>query len=60
MGQKLGVPDLHSADVQKKSEAEIESIIAKGKNKMPAYEGKLTPEQISQVAAFVKTVSAQH
>jgi putative Mn2+ efflux pump MntP len=32
-----GVPDLDSADVQEKSEAEVESIIAKGKNKMPAY-----------------------
>ena len=60
MGKKIGVPDLDSADVQETSEAEVESIIAKGKNKMPDYEGKLTPEQISQVSAFIKTLSAQH
>ena len=60
MGQKFSIPDLHSADVQKKSAEEIGGIIAKGKNKMPAYEGKLTPEQISQISAFIKTLSAQH
>ena len=60
VGQKFNIPDLHSADVQKKSAEEIGGIIAKGKNKMPAYEGKLTAEQISQVSVFIKALSAQH
>ncbi|HLH07658.1 MAG TPA: c-type cytochrome [Terriglobales bacterium] len=60
MGQKFNIPDLHSADVQKKSASELAAIVTKGKNKMPAYEGKLTPEQISQVSAFIKSLRAQH
>jgi cytochrome c len=37
MGEKLKIPDLHSAQVQKKSDAELKSIIGKDKDKMPAY-----------------------
>ncbi|HYL84971.1 MAG TPA: cytochrome c [Candidatus Angelobacter sp.] len=54
MGEKLKVPDLHSADVQKKSDADLKAIIAKGKDKMPAYETKLSGEQIDKLVAFIR------
>lgn len=54
MGEKLNIRDLHSAEVQKQTDAELSQIVNKGKNKMPAYEGKLTKEQIDQVVAFVR------
>jgi mono/diheme cytochrome c family protein len=54
MGEKLNIRDLHSADVQKQTDAELVAIVTKGKNKMPAYEGKLTKEQIDQLVAFVR------
>jgi cytochrome c6 len=54
MGQKLNIRDLHSAEVQKQSDAELAQIVTKGKNKMPAYDGKLTKEQIDQVVAFIR------
>jgi cytochrome c6 len=54
MGQKLNIRDLHSAEVQKQSDAELAQIVTKGKNKMPAYEGKLTKEQIEQVVAYIR------
>ena len=55
MGQALKIPDLHSEDVQKLSDAELTQIITKGKNKMPAYETKLSKEQISQLVGFVRS-----
>jgi mono/diheme cytochrome c family protein len=55
MGQKMGARDLGSADVQKLSDAELTTITAKGKNKMPAYEGKLTPDQIKVLVAQMRT-----
>ena len=41
-------------EVQKQSAAELTQTIAKGKNKMPAYDGKLTKDEIAQLAAYVK------
>lgn len=60
MGEKLKIPDLQSADVQKKSEADLKAVIAKGKDKMPAYEGKLSKEQIDSVAAFIRDLGKKH
>ena len=54
MGKKLNVRDLGSPEVQKQTDAELTTIISKGKNKMPASEGKLTAEQIGQVLAHIR------
>ena len=60
MAKKLGVRNLSSADVQGQSDAQIIDIIAKGKNKMPAFDGKLTKEQIGQVVAYVRELGKKH
>jgi cytochrome c6 len=54
MGEKLKIPDLHSADVQKKTDADLKGMIAKGKDKMPAYEGKLSKEQVDLLVGFIR------
>jgi mono/diheme cytochrome c family protein len=54
MGEKLKIPDLHSTDVQKKTDADLKGMIAKGKDKMPAYEGKLSKEQIDLLVGFIR------
>ncbi len=57
MGKTLKVRDLSSADVQKQSDADLTAIITKGKNKMPAYEGKLKPEEIKGLVAYVRSLA---
>ena len=54
MGQTLKVPDLRSDIVQKKNNAELKATITKGKNKMPAFDGKLTDEQIHSIVKYVR------
>jgi cytochrome c6 len=54
MGKKLNVRDLGSPEVQKQTDAELTTIISKGKGKMPPFEGKLTAEQIGQVVAQIR------
>jgi cytochrome c6 len=54
MGKKLNVRDLGSPEVQKQTDAELTTIISKGKGKMPPFEGKLTAEQIGQVLAHIR------
>ncbi len=50
MGKKMNVPDLTQA---KLAEPEAEKVITDGKGKMTAYKGKLSPEQIKSLAAYV-------
>lgn len=57
MGQALKVADLRSDDVQKMEGAALEGIVSKGKNKMPAYEGKLTKEQIDKLVAYIRSLA---
>lgn len=60
MGQKLNIPDLHSADVQKKSDADLTTIIVKGKNKMPSYETKLTKAEIDCLVGYIRDLAKKH
>ena len=53
MGQKMGVRDFSSPDVQKETDADLTGIITKGKGKMPAYEGKLKDSEIKDLVAYV-------
>jgi cytochrome c6 len=56
MGKNLKLRDLGSAEVQKQTDAELTTVIDKGKGKMPAYDGKLTKEQVSDVVKFIRTL----
>jgi cytochrome c6 len=56
MGKNLKIRDLGAADVQKQSDADLEGVIGKGKGKMPAYDGKLTKEQISDLVKYIRTL----
>jgi mono/diheme cytochrome c family protein len=60
MGKKLAARDLTSADVQKQSDAELTEVVTKGKNKMPAYETKLSKEQIVHLVAYIREIGKKH
>lgn len=56
-GQKMGVKDFHSPEVQKQTDAELIKITKEGKGtKMPKYEGKLTDDQIKDLVKFIRTL----
>lgn len=55
-GKAMKVKDLASDEVQKQSDAELTSIITKGKKPMPGYEGKLTPEQIAGIVKYIRAL----
>lgn len=54
IGLKMGAHDFTSADVQKQTDAQLTEIITKGKNKMPAYEGKLKDTEIKDLVVFIR------
>src|SRR5436190_19227938 len=53
-GKKFEAHDFHSADVQKKSDAELIKITTDGQKKMPSYKDKLSAEQIKDLVAYVR------
>ena len=54
IGKKLGARDFQDPDVVEMTEEEIVQITTNGKNKMPAYKGKLTDKQITELAKYIK------
>jgi cytochrome c6 len=59
MGKTLKIRDFHSADVQKQTDADLKTVVTKGKGKMPAFNGKLTGEQIDQLVGFIREMGKQ-
>lgn len=56
IGKKMGVRDFHSPEVAKMKDAELIEVTTKGKAKMPAYENKLTAEQIKDLVKYLRTL----
>lgn len=54
MGQKLNIRDLHSAEVQKLSDADLSHSIAQGKGKMPGFGKTLNEDQIKVLIAHIR------
>jgi cytochrome c6 len=55
-GKGMKVKDLASDDVQKQSDADLATIINKGKKPMPGYEGKLTKEQVDGLVKYIRSL----
>lgn len=53
IGKKLGAKDFQDPEVFKMSQAERVKVISEGRNKMFAYKGKLTPEEINALAKYI-------
>jgi cytochrome c6 len=56
VGKTMKVKDLALDEVQKQSDADLATIIEKGKNPMPGYEGKLTKEQIDGLVKYIRSL----
>src|SRR5215813_15276790 len=59
MGKKLGVKDFRSPEVSKLSDTELFDITKKGKNKMPAYDKKLTDDQIKDLVKYIRSLGKE-
>lgn len=55
LGKQLQAANLHSPDVQKRSNAELRKIVHDGQTNMPSFAEQLSDEQITQVIKYVRT-----
>lgn len=54
VGQQLQAADLHSQEVQDKSDAVLKQVILHGKGNMPPFEGQLTEVQVRNLLNYVR------
>jgi len=55
-GKATKTPSFSAPEVLKMSNAELVAATKNGKGKMPAYSGKLTGAQITEVVAYIHTL----
>lgn len=55
-GKKIGIINFHSPESRKKSDAELKEIIFKGKGRMPAFDKKLTVEDVKGLVKYIRTL----
>jgi mono/diheme cytochrome c family protein len=53
----MKIPDLHSAEVQSQSDAQLAEVIGNGKNSMPPFRESLSSEQIHDLVTHVRQLS---
>ena len=56
-GKKMGAHDFASPEVQKMTDAELEGIVANGKNKMPGYSKSLKPDEIKDLVTYIRQLA---
>lgn len=56
IGKNLKLRSLASPDVQSQSDDELLTIISKGKNKMPSFNSKLSPDQIRTLVRHIRSL----
>lgn len=57
VGKTMKLRDLRSPEVQKQTDAQLTTLITKGKGKMPAYEKMLSADQIKQQVAYMRELA---
>jgi len=58
IGKNLKLRSLTSPEVQNQSDEQLETVIRQGKNKnkMPAFDRKLSKEQIAAVVKYIRSL----
>jgi cytochrome c6 len=56
-GKAMKAGSFAAPEVAKMSDDDLATAIAKGKNKMPAYEKSLKPEQIKDLVSYIRTLA---
>lgn len=54
LGKQLQAADLHSKDIQKKSDTELHKIVHDGNGNMPPFGEQLSDDEIDQVIKYVR------
>jgi mono/diheme cytochrome c family protein len=60
IGKGIQAADLTSQPVQQQSDSDLLKLVKSGKGKMPAFQDKLSDDQIRAVVAYVRQLAEKH
>jgi mono/diheme cytochrome c family protein len=55
-GKSLNAADLRSPEIQKKTDAELVTVIGSGKGNMPSFKASLSDDEIKGVVTYIRTL----
>ena len=55
-GKAFHAKDLRSEEVQKQTDAELAEVITKGRGKMPAFGGKIKPDDVKKLVGYLRAL----
>jgi len=55
-GKAMHAKDLRSDEVQKQSDAALAEVITKGRGKMPAFGGKIKPDDVNKLVTYIRAL----
>jgi cytochrome c6 len=58
-GKAMHAKDLRSDEVQKQSDADLNTAITKGKGKMPAFGAKIKPDDVTGLVAYIRGLASK-
>jgi cytochrome c6 len=56
-GKAMKAKDLRSDEVQKQSDAALSEVITKGRGKMPPFGGKIKPDSVTNLVAYIRSLA---
>ena len=59
IGKKLGAADLTSDAIQQQSDSQLAKMVKDGKGKMPAFDTKLTQDEIRVVIIYIRQLATK-
>jgi mono/diheme cytochrome c family protein len=58
-GKATGAKDFHYSEVVKETDAELQEVIKRGRKKMPAYQGKLSADQLDGLVKYIRQLQGR-
>jgi cytochrome c6 len=58
-GKSMGAKDFRAPDVVKETDAQLQGVIEHGRNKMPAYQGKLSADDVGGLVKYIRQLQGK-
>ena len=58
-GKAMHAKDLRSDEVQKQSDGALSEVITRGRGKMPAFGGKIKPDDVTKLVSYIRALPSK-
>jgi cytochrome c6 len=58
-GKSMGAKDFRAPEVVNEADSQLQGVIEKGRNKMPAYQGKLSADEVGGLVKYIRQLQGK-